>query len=413
MKRKIYVFIFSFTLLICAHQLFAQENTEKSSPTDSYRAAFEPYNATRSQPNDLTDADRFALNLGMTRAYHDCAKLSTKISAFENDEKELFSLGQLCIFGKQYEMARVALVRYLTLPQQPKREQALVLLTRTFLGLNTIESAAAQVRTLLLVFPYDASIHSVINEVIDRTEGESGYLNKLTEELCVAQSTATLPLLQKAADLDGAQGKLTAASLFIDAMRCSSALRNSTKLPDINALAAIAQEPAWKVRSDLPSVQRALDRQKMVGAPAPLSTLRGSLVGSASMKPANLTSKNIPVMHDNVLLVFFTLWSASTPDALREIAKRAPQQMIYAISSWGANTGSESVHPDNVLDGIRAWKQAAPKNVQFVLVPDAVINSFHVDTYPTGVLIKDGIVRANTVLTGEGDVRVLLNASHK
>lgn len=110
--------------------------------------------------------------------------------------------GQLCIFGQQFGPARAALVDYLALPQPPKRQQALVLLVRAFLGLNQPDSAEAQVSSLLRNYSYDALIYVAIDHVIDNVEGTGGYFDGLSRQLCSAQSAATLPLLDKGMDLE-------------------------------------------------------------------------------------------------------------------------------------------------------------------------------------------------------------------
>jgi hypothetical protein len=176
-SRGLAVFV-SFFLLIGAHLLPSQGSPRPLSPTEAYKAALAPFTATRSQAGDLTDADKYALGIAMAQASRDCLALSSDVSAFAGNAKELFALGQLCIFGQQFEPARAALVDYLALPQPPQREQALLLLVRAFLGLDSPVSAEAQVDSLLRDYPYDASIHAAIDQVIGNTEGDR-YLNFL------------------------------------------------------------------------------------------------------------------------------------------------------------------------------------------------------------------------------------------
>jgi hypothetical protein len=112
-------------LAICQNRVLGQEesNALSLSPTESYKVALGPFTATRNQPDDLTDADKIALGIGMARAAHDCLALSSNTTSFSENATELFA--QLCIFGQQFEPARTDLLNYFALPQPPQREQAL------------------------------------------------------------------------------------------------------------------------------------------------------------------------------------------------------------------------------------------------------------------------------------------------
>lgn len=100
-------------------------NPEKSGfsfPSEAYKAALSPLKAARAQQNDLTDADKFALGIGIARSSRDCLSLSANLSAFATDPKELLALGDLCLFGQQYEPARASLTKYLSFPQPEERQ---------------------------------------------------------------------------------------------------------------------------------------------------------------------------------------------------------------------------------------------------------------------------------------------------
>src|ERR1700677_4554580 len=105
------VFVHLLLALICGRSL-AQENGKPLSPSEAYKAALAPFQAARAQPDDLTDADRFALQIGIARASHDCRALSADASSVGGDEKELIALGELCLFGQEYAPARAALTKY-------------------------------------------------------------------------------------------------------------------------------------------------------------------------------------------------------------------------------------------------------------------------------------------------------------
>jgi hypothetical protein len=390
-------------LLMGAHRLAGQQNP--LSPTEAYKTALAPYTETRSQANDLTDADKIALGIGMAEASRDCLALSSNLSAFAGNANELFSLGQLCIFGQQFEPARAALVEYLALPQPPKREQALLLLVRAFLGLKEPESAEAQVDSLMRDYPYDASIHAAVDQVIDSAEGASAYLSSLALKLCAAQGGATLPLLRAGKALQGENSGASAATLFADAVRCAALADGSAKTNSVEDLAAIVQEPNWVGTADLGPMQAALARQQMVGKSAPLASLRGNALLANSLVP-----RIVPLRRGTVLLVPFTLWSPSTPEIAGNLARFMPQQTIYAVTSWHANTGREDVQSSQVLEGLRSWQRNLPRKGMILIVPDSVLSEFYSDVFPVGILIRDGTVLSNSVLSSEGAERLLVNA---
>lgn len=372
------------------------------SATEAYKAALAPFAATRNQADDLTDADKMALGIGIADAARDCLALSQDTSTSAGDAKELFALGQLCIFGRQFEPARAALVNYLALPQPPQREQALLLLIRAFLGLDSPASAEAQVESLLGDYPYDASIHEAIDQIIDKTEGVNDYYVPL--KLCETQRAATLPLLTKGKTLDDKDDGAGAAKLVADAVRCAAIEQHAGKPGGLETLAAIVQEPSWAGTADLAPMQAALERQQMVGKSAPLTTLRGYMLGVGGLVP-----RVINVKRGTVVLAPFTLWSPSTPEIARDLAKFAPQQEIFAITSWHANTGREDLRSSEVLEKLRLWQRSLPKKVSILIVPDSVLSEFHSDAFPAGIVIHDGTVLWNMALTGEGAVRFLTN----
>jgi hypothetical protein len=45
-----------------------------------------------------------------------------------------------------------------------------------------------------------------------------------------------------------------------------------------------------------------------------------------------------------------------------------------------------------------------------LVVPDSELRAFHADAFPAGVVIVDGVVRSNGLLSSRGAVRVLVRA---
>ena len=399
------VFAHLLLALICSRSL-AQESGKPLSPSEAYKAAFAPFQASRTQPDDLTDADRFALQIGIARASHDCRALSSDTSSLDADQKELLALGNLCLFGQDYGPARAALTKYLALPQPPERKRAMVLLVQALLGLSDPGSAELVVRSLLKDFPYDAEIHFAIDQVIDASEGLSEGLNKMALNLCATQNAVTLPLLTSGKALEGKEANASASLLFSDVVRCVSLARGRdapSGQEAMHQLAAIAQMQSWQETADYSPMQASLQRQQMAGTQVPLSSLHGF-----TLTNGNLAPRLISLKRGAVILLPFVLWSPNASGETARLARLAPQQTVYAITSWSANTGREDVPSNEISTALRAWQRNLPANVHMVIVPNAELSVFHVDSFPAGIVIREGTLLWNGVLSGQGAERMLL-----
>jgi hypothetical protein len=150
-------------------------------------------------------------------------------------------------------------------------------------------------------------------------------------------------------------------------------------------------------------MQAALERQKMVGTHVRLPSIHGHLIAANSLLPHALS-----LSRGTVLLLPFTLCSPSIPEVARDLAQ-STQQTIYAITSWQVNTGREDVPSSKVVDELRAMQRSLPRRVLILIVPNEELGSFHADTFPAGIAIHNGVVVANTVLSGKGAERLLIN----
>jgi hypothetical protein len=392
--------------LICGRSL-AQENGKPLSPSEAYKSALAPLQASRTQPDDLTDADRFALQIGIARASRDCRALSSNASPLDADEKELIALGDLCLFGQEYGPARAALTKYLALPQPPERKRAMVLLVQALLGLNDPGSAELVVRSLLKDFPYDAEIHFAIDQVIDASEGLSDGLNKMAFNLCATQDAVTLPLLTSGKSLEGKEANASASVLFGDGVRCVGLAKGRDEPSGQEAmhqLATIAQMQSWQGTADYSPMQASLQRQQMVGTQVALSALHGFTLTNGKLAP-----RPIALKRGTVILLPFVLWSPNASEEASRLARLAPQQTIYAITSWSANTGRDDVPSNEISMALREWQRNLPANVHMVVVPNAELSVFHVDSFPAGIVIREGTLLWNGVLSSQGAERMLLS----
>src|SRR5581483_7068783 len=124
------------------------------SPSDAYAWAMQPFTNARNASDDLTEADKWALSIGIVRAKEQCARLARQTLEGE----DLLAMGKLCVFGQEFEAARQVLIAYLGSPQMKAPEVGRLLLIRAFLGVHSVVSAESQIESLLSLYPYDASI---------------------------------------------------------------------------------------------------------------------------------------------------------------------------------------------------------------------------------------------------------------
>jgi hypothetical protein len=373
----------------------------------------DPFNQARAQDGDLTEADTLALRLGMARASQDCVALAATPQDFASDADQLLTLSKLCLFGQQFETARVTAVKYLALPASPQRETALLLLVRAYLGLKEPYSAGPQVLSLMSDYPYDAQIHMAADQVISQSEGLDSELesdfNPQTMELCEKQKSSTLPLLKLGKSLPGKDGDLPASKLYADALRCATLVRSlgdNSASDTVKQLAEIVRQPNWQHTAELWPMEEALARTQMVGQATPLDALHAhQLSASGAMTP-----RTISLRPGIVLLVPLTLWSPSASERIRELSLAAPPHSVYAVTSWSANTGGKDNPSPPMVEALRTWQRGLPARVPLLIVPDTELRSFHADQYPTGIAIKAGTVFSNAVLADEGAVRITLLA---
>ena len=151
-------------------------------------------------------------------------------------------------------------------------------------------------------------------------------------------------------------------------------------------------------------MQASLQRQQMVGTQVPLSSLHGFTLTNGKMAP-----RLISLRRGTVILFPFVLWSPNASEEAGRLARIASQQTIYAITSWSANTGRDDVPSNEISMALREWQRNLPANVHMVIVPNAELSVFHVDSFPAGIVIREGTLRWNGVLSSQGAERMLFS----
>ncbi len=413
--------LFAITVLsvvLCvSHQILpaqAQQAQPQLSPSEAFRSAMDPFTQAREQNGDLTEADKLALSLGMTRAAEDCQALTAPPHPSPPAPAQKLALGRLCLFGQQYAQASASLEGYLALLSPPDRETALILLVRAFLGLKSPGSAALQVYSLFRDYPYDAQIHTVADQAISACEDSYPGLDMYATQICKQQTEATLPLLLQGKSLQGKEGTIAAATLYADALRCVMVDRDIAEQPmdpsfiplAIDPLAKIVEQADWQHTADLPLMQEALARAQMIGQRSPHEVLRARQLSPTGV----LTPRALPLGHGTIVLVPFTLWSPSAAEMIKKLLDAAPSASIFAVSSWRANTGSEDIASPEILSRLRELRKELPARAALLIVPDAELSAFHIDQYPAAIAIHDGIVLSNLVLADDGSIRIALHS---
>lgn len=402
------------------------------SPAEAYLYAMQPFNNARSAPDDLTDADQWALGIGVARAKEQCEL--HKRDKF--DGEDLLAMGKLCIFGHDYNWARQYLIAYIGLPQPQSPEVGRLLLARAFVGLQSISSAESQIESLLSLYPYDASIHLGIDMVVDTAAASDAtddldVIGRLDEQ----QLPHTLDALAHGGIVPESNGDQVNLLLLVnDALRCADTLRRAFKQDQADAIvtkvkAAVAADAI--VRSALyPAIQNALARYALPGQTSAVRSFHGDelpmtgppvprAVPLYDTDPAahrivrriNGTTTMVRTTDDRTLVIVFSLAGPASQSAIRQTLVRLAQDhltpglRVFAVTSYAANVGTDTPVPA-VLQSLREFRSTLPPTLPVYLVPDSQLQPFAIDTWPAAILFdgKGKITWLNMLSGSPGSV---------
>jgi hypothetical protein len=404
------------------------------SPTDAYLYAMQPFNNARSAPDDLTEADKWALGIAIARAKEQCELHSKK----KFEAEDLLAEGKLCIFGQDYEPARHRLINYLALPEPRAPEIGRLLLARAFIGLGSISAAESHMESLLSLFPYDASIHLGIDMVIDAAAASDSaddlaVIPRLNEQ----QLPPILDALAHGGSLNGNGDSVDAALLVRDALRCADALRRNYKPDDAAKIVAqiktLVAAPPIVSSASYPAIQNALTRYEMFQQPSPVRELHGAewTSGGANIARVVPLYDTDPAAHrivrgsgshtivraldDRTLVLVFSLAGPASSDTIHKILDRlahdhiTPGLKVIAVTSFAANIGVDTPTPQ-LLAALKAFRALLPPKLPTLIVPDAQLKPFAIDMGPAAILF-DGhgrILWLNTIAGSDGSIRQMV-----
>jgi hypothetical protein len=400
-------------------------------PSEAYRYAMQPFVDARSAPNDLTEADQWALGLGAARAHEQCEALAPA----KLEGEDLLALGKLCVFGQDLGPAEDALTTYLGLPNMGDEKSARLLLTRIFVQLDSITSAESQLETIAGTFPYDADIHWAIDQVIDAAEAEKGGVSRMQMQgeqtfhtivfppgdartvgiLNDLQLPSILKALAAGGTLKTSDSAADAAVLVRDGLRCADAMRQAGKQQEaadlVEQLKTLTLAPAIMQSASEPAIESAFARYLLAGKPAPIHELRGTLVAKI---PAPFVRRFPGKM---TVLVAFSLSSPQFHDALAKLVaaldQAAPKQpvQVIAVTSYGAMNGVDE-KSDEVLKTLQVLQTTLPASVPMMIVPDADLKAFAIDAYPAAAVINPAgeIAYLNLFPGTAGSVQLVVRA---
>ncbi|MGB7352921.1 MAG: hypothetical protein WA374_14725 [Acidobacteriaceae bacterium] len=400
-------------------------------PVAAYQYAMEPFNDARNAPDDLTDADKWALRIGMQRANRQCEVLKVQKLIGE----DLLTLGKLCLFGQDFEPARETLIAYLESPAPQSPEVGRLLLLRAFLGLHQIAAAESQVESLLSAFPYDASIHLGFDQIDDAAAAsmsadDLGVIDRLNEQ----QLPHILDALAAGGSLKGNGDFVDAATLVRDALRIANSLRFSEKPEDaekiVGQVSADAASDAVVHSASNASIQNALTRYAFFQQPSPVRAFHGVelLPSGATLNRTVLLYDPNPAAHrivrhigketmirmldDRTLVLVFSLASPASGPAINKILVQFAKDHItsgmkvVAVTSWAANLGVDVPDPA-ALAALRVFRATLPAKLPVLIVPDSDLHPFAIDRWPAALLVsgKGRVLWLNTLSGSDGSIR--------
>jgi thiol-disulfide isomerase/thioredoxin len=372
---------------------FSQALRDSAAPSSAYLYALQPVQLVRRSPGNLTDAERHAWSVTMSRAAHACAVRTTERYAGE----ELFALARLCALATNSTSTRAAVLRYLAQDAAPNADLARALLARTYLRDGRAEEAGEVVREMLERHHYEAVLHTVTQEVATafRTHDE-----RSARRLLARRHAALLAAIQQGSALRSRTGdfEVTPAVLFRDALSLAAMYRHTGKESEASyvyeQVAQALSEFASKLeRTQLDAIGSAAKRFVLLGEPAPKLFAYRTAAGSPEHAVGEL-----PFGDQVTVLVFFTSWCPPCFDLMPDVGRlskhyKAGEALFYAVSTPTV-LGEEGMTVTTAERLITGSLKNRLAELPFLLLADPARAALGVEEYPTVAVIDGkGVVR--------------------
>lgn len=371
-----------------------QENNRM--PSLSYLFATQPLRDVRRFPDDLTEAERWALVVAEKRAAGECDSYLQDLDKVQGEE--LLSLGQLCMLGNNPMATRESIRPYLEHSKSEHRKQAIILIAKANVKLGSVTSAVQFSEQLLDEFGFDNDADELISYVIDGAEALDVTLSlgvNLAERRQVlidagiasgasgdrGQGSTDIPVLRLLAD------SLTMCDLYQQSgedQKAQECIANATKLVDDKAQAN---------QEELEAIQRSLARSAMTGSrpPKPILNAMALLAGDRTA-PTKISLKS-----GQIFLFVFSLASPCINSCLSDLhtilrtANRLDMK-IYALTTDELNGVSDSTSRLQMMAALRQVRRRLSIPSPILVVPRDELEGFRLDSYPSLIGISEGRV---------------------
>ena len=361
-------------------------------PSAAYLYALQPVDVVRRSPDNMSDAERYAWEVAIARA----AKLCAAAKSSDYRGEELYSLAQLCALGKQYPQAVGAIQKYLAGESPKNTELARGLWARSALQMQDGRMAQRITEQLIDMYPYDAVVHSVSQDVMMSLAGpDEGSAIALAmrrfPSLLGAIGTGK-PLRSPSGDFE-----LSTAVLFRDALKLAAIYKHRG---DDNEAQSVLQQIAGRLEpigAQVPATQHkqidtAVKQFLMLGKPAAPIEYSRRVPKTQKRAPATLQPKG-----KVTVLLFYTSWCAQCFKALADLPKLAARYggkvAAYAVTTPDIFAVNR-MEPASIEKALLAEFKAQTAGIPMLIADDDVRRSFAIDDYPTLVVVDGkGVVK--------------------
>jgi hypothetical protein len=348
----------------------------------------------RRSSDDLTEAEKWAWMVAQKRAATECDGYLSKLNEIHGEE--LFSLAQLCMLGNNPQATRESIRHYLASPNPASRKQAILLLARAEVKLNTITEAVHHSEQLLDEFGYDTDSDDLVSYVIDGAQAR-----EVTLSLAIALSERRMPLLLSAIDRLGSSAapqddsKFSLSQLFDEGLTMCELYRQTGQNQEAQTCAQkmnrLSDDSRWKDIYDLKLMKNALTRFHSVGSPTTARRINSSVL----LPDGRTREATIPLQSGRVVLFVFSLASPASVRSwsdLHSILRSAPDHpaKVYAVTTYQLNGAEDSVVKQAVIQGLKQLRSHLLPPPLIHIVPDRELQAFGLDSYPSIVAISEG-----------------------